>query len=155
MEIKEFRIGMDYVFGQVKLITGYLGGKLMDSLEDFDRVSAIELDRPLLSVLSADAALTLAVTLGKDRMRGYVMEAEGLKVELLCEDEDYATVGKLLESYISSETVARWLRIVEPESEICRSAGKYAESRLAETAARIPIPSSPARKAHRRPLPPI
>lgn len=132
------------IFDRIRLFTSYLAGKRSENPLDYDRVAAIGLDLPLLGHIADDAATSLASNLVK-MVNSFRIEDDVLRFELISPlgaasegsgGIDTTLIYNLMESFILSETIMRWLTIVgydfsDSGVSIRKSAEEVAASKLA------------------------
>ncbi|MDE6272342.1 MAG: hypothetical protein K2M31_04980 [Muribaculaceae bacterium] len=162
-EFSIFALSKSAIFDKIRLFTSYLAGKRASDAVGYDRIAAIEIDIPLLSLIVGDAAAFLAAKLG-DRMVAMEIDSDIISFRLKNPKGEQKVIFNLMESYVVAKTIVEWLRIVDydfaggPVSAM-KSAEEAAESKLKllqEALSDLPEPSrTHASKASPRRLPPI
>lgn len=172
-----FALSKKEIFGKIKLYTSYIAGKRAENALQYDRVAAIELDVPLFDILMEDAATELASLLPR-YVETLVIEGDILRFSVrnpgfgldLPESPggehvlDAPLVLKTMESYVTAETILRWLRIIgydfpDGVTSALKSADAVAKAKVAALTAMFTPPEPKSRphvdKASPRRVPPI
>lgn len=119
-----FALSFDDIFKNIKLYTSYLAGKRAQTALSYDRVAAINLDRPLFDVIIEDSVTNLALTLGS-RVASLTIDGDIIRftiqnplwlIDLTRFDTppnpvDQQTLLRIFRSYVTSDTIRRWLTI--------------------------------------------
>lgn len=147
--ILTLKVTLSETMDNLKLLTSYLAGQREDSAADYDKVTLLDTDAPLVAMLMEDAALRLSALFPGNLVRwryyrsaleftaGRVTDADGMQ--------------RVLAKGVALEVLRRWLRI---------SGSDYADALSApgeELAAALAVHTAPVagRRASSRRLPPI
>lgn len=172
-----FALSKDAIFKQISLFTSYLAGKRAADRDEYDKVAVVSLDRPLIEVMTEDAAAEMASALG-GRVTNFSIEGDVMQLTLLnpvygLDPADYGEILrevdcglllKIMESYVVSAVINRWLEIAGYQFGVgAKEARVHCERvmnrKMAELDSRLtpPVPSATKRivKARSRRLPPI
>lgn len=125
------------IFDKIGLFTSYLAGKRTENYVDYDRIAVHDLDIRILDYMAEDAASQLAANLGS-AIANFDVDGDIMRFVVRNPDSPDFNSGVLLtliESYIMSQTVTGWLRIVgyefgEGTHQAITSATEVASSKL-------------------------
>lgn len=114
MDKLSIRIVKSGIFQRIELLTGYLGAKNYDSPEDFDRVSVISLDYPMLDLLVEESVMRINAALSNADVAVEIVIANDDDSEnpvVDCDSVERGAAGYVM-TWVSSEAAGRWLEIV-------------------------------------------
>ncbi|MDE6330959.1 MAG: hypothetical protein K2L83_09665 [Muribaculaceae bacterium] len=167
-----FSLSKNEIFNRIRLYTSYLAGKRAETAVDYDRIAAIEPDRPLLDLLMEDSASDMALRLA-DRVESFTVEGDVMRLRVINPLEaiggtpDLDLLYRTLHTHVVADTIFRWLTVAGfdfPDGAVtARKATSDTASERMESLATLLKPveppttadPTPGRRARSRRVPPI